>query len=47
MTTENPVATTDPRSRRRFAVYWVVVGPFSALIRWLVLRRLAIHVART
>jgi hypothetical protein len=44
VTTETRVATTDPRSRRRFAVYWVVVGPFSALIRRLVLRRLAIHV---
>ena len=47
VTTETRVATTDPRSRRRFAAYWVVVGPVSALIRWLVLRRLAVHVART
>lgn len=44
VTTETRVATTDPRSRRRFAAYWVVVGPLSALIRRLVLRRLAIHV---
>ena len=43
VTTETRVATTDPRSRRRFAVYWVVVGPVSALIRRLVLRRLATH----
>jgi hypothetical protein len=42
--TETRVATTDPRSRRRFAAYWVVVRPLSALIRWLVLRRLARHV---
>ena len=41
VTTETRVATTDPRSRRRFAAYWVVVGPASALIRRLVLRRLA------
>ncbi len=43
VTTETRVATTDPRSRRRFAAYWVVVGPVSALIRRLVLRRLATH----
>ena len=41
VTTETRVATTDPRSRRRFAAYWVVVGPLSALIRRLVLRSLA------
>jgi len=46
VTTETRVATTDPRSRRRFAVYWVVVGPLSALIRRLVLRRLATHLER-
>lgn len=44
VTTETRVATTDPGSRRRFAAYWVVVGPLSALIRRLVLRRLALHV---
>ncbi len=44
VTTETRVATTDPRSRRRFAAYWVVVGPLSALIRRLILRRLAGHV---
>lgn len=44
VTTETRVATTDPHSRRRFAAYWVVVGPLSALIRRLVLRRLARHV---
>ena len=44
MTTETRVATTDPRSRRRFAAYWVVVGPASALIRRLSLRTLAGHV---
>jgi len=46
VTTETRVATTDPRSRRRFAAYWVVVGPLSALIRRLVLRRLATHLER-
>jgi hypothetical protein len=43
VTTETRVATTDPRSRRRFAAYWVVVGPVSSLIRRLVLRRLAMR----
>jgi len=46
VTTETRVATTDPRSSRRFAAYWVVVGPVSALIRRLVLRRLATHLER-
>jgi uncharacterized protein YndB with AHSA1/START domain len=44
VSTETRVATTDPRSRRRFAAYWVIVGPVSALIRRLILRRLATHV---
>lgn len=46
VTTETRVGTTDPRSRRRFAAYWVVLGPASALIRRLVLRRLAMRVER-
>jgi hypothetical protein len=44
VTTETRVATTDLRSRRRFAAYWLVVGPVSALIRRLILRTLARHV---
>ncbi|MGZ4549818.1 MAG: SRPBCC family protein [Blastococcus sp.] len=44
VTTETRVATTDPRSRKRFAAYWVVIGPVSALIRRLILRRLAMQV---
>jgi hypothetical protein len=43
VTTETRVATTDPHSRQRFAAYWVVIGPLSALIRRLILRRLAMH----
>jgi hypothetical protein len=37
LTTETRIATTDDRSRRRFARYWRVVHPGSALIRlaWL------------
>jgi hypothetical protein len=38
ITTETRTAATDPTSLRRFARYWVLVGPFSALIRRLMLR---------
>jgi hypothetical protein len=35
--TETRVQTTNERARRRFRVYWLAIGPFSALIRrrWL------------
>jgi hypothetical protein len=33
VSTETRVHTTDRASRRRFAAYWLLVGPFSALIR--------------
>lgn len=33
LSTETRVLTTDPVTRRAFARYWFVVGPFSALIR--------------
>jgi hypothetical protein len=37
LSTETRVLASDPRARRAFRVYWLVVGPFSALIRrrWL------------
>jgi hypothetical protein len=38
ITTETRAAATDPASLRRFARYWMLVGPFSALIRRQVLR---------
>ena len=38
ITTETRAAATDPASLRRFARYWLLVGPFSALIRRLTLR---------
>jgi hypothetical protein len=38
ITTETRTAATDPASLRRFARYWMLVGPFSALIRLLTLR---------
>jgi hypothetical protein len=46
ITTETRVVSTDPRSRRRFARYWVLVGPFSALIRRLMLRLVRSDAAR-
>ena len=38
ITTETRTAATDPMSQRRFARYWWFIGPFSALIRRLMLR---------
>jgi hypothetical protein len=41
LTMETRVALTDPSSLRRFRRYWVIVGPFSGLIRQMALRLLA------
>jgi hypothetical protein len=38
ITTETRTVATDPASLRRFSRYWLLVGPFSALIRRLTLR---------
>jgi hypothetical protein len=37
LTTETRVQASDARARRRFRLYWLAIGPFSALIRrrWL------------
>ncbi len=37
LSTETRVAVADERARRAFRVYWLAIGPFSALIRrrWL------------
>ena len=37
LSTETRIAAVDRRARRAFRAYWLVVGPFSALIRrqWL------------
>ena len=40
ITTETRVRCTDAASLRRFRAYWLVVGPFSALIRREMLRTL-------
>jgi hypothetical protein len=38
ITTETRTAATDSTSLHHFALYWILVGPFSALIRRLMLR---------
>ena len=38
VTTETRTATTDPATARRFGRYWTLIGPFSGLIRRLMLR---------
>lgn len=37
LTTETRVACTDPAARRRFMLYWRAIGPFSGVIRRLML----------
>lgn len=43
LSTETRVACADPASLRRFKLYWIVVGPFSGLIRILMLRAIHAH----
>ena len=38
LTMETRVALTDPGSRRRFRRYWMIIGPFSGLIRRMAMR---------
>lgn len=38
LATETRVACTDASARRKFSMYWRVVGPFSGLIRHLMLQ---------
>jgi hypothetical protein len=48
LATETRVYSADSAARRRFHLYWLVVGPFSALIRrrWLAAARRAAEAAR-
>lgn len=48
LATETRVLLTDPASRRRFAAYWLVVRPFSGLVRrsWLAAAKRRAEVAR-
>lgn len=47
LTMETRVALTDEESRRRFRRYWLLIGPFSALIRRMALRLLATEFRRS
>ena len=47
LTMETRVALTDDKSRRRFRRYWLLVGPFSSLIRRMASRMLATEFRRS
>jgi hypothetical protein len=47
LTMETRVAITDDTSRRRFRRYWLVIGPFSSLIRRMALRLLSTELRRS
>lgn len=47
LTMETRVAITDDASRRRFMRYWLVIGPFSSLIRRMALRLLSTELHRS
>jgi hypothetical protein len=47
LTLETRVAITDDESRLRFRRYWLLIGPFSSLIRRMALRLLAAEIHRT
>jgi hypothetical protein len=47
LTMETRVAITDDESRRRFRRYWLLIGPFSSLIRRIALRLLATELRRS
>jgi len=44
LTMETRVGITDDESRRRFRRYWLLIGPFSSLIRRMALRLLAAQI---
>jgi len=46
LSTETRVVCGDAASRRKFLAYWLVVGPFSGLIRRSMLRAIRREVAR-
>ncbi len=46
LTTETRIWCADGRARRRFALYWMLVRPFSGLIRILMLRAVAREATR-
>lgn len=46
VTIETRVAMTDDESRRRFRRYWLVIGPFSSVVRRMALRLVATELDR-
>ena len=42
LSSETRVVATDAGARRRFALYWLVVGPGSSATRWEVLTAVAL-----
>jgi hypothetical protein len=46
LSTETRIACTDAASRRRFRLYWLLVRPFSGLIRIALLRAIAREATR-
>jgi hypothetical protein len=47
LTMDTRVALTDDASRRRFRRYWLIIGPFSSLIRRMALRLVAKELRRS
>jgi hypothetical protein len=47
VTIETRVSITDDDSRRRFRRYWLLIGPFSSLIRRMALRQLGTELRRS
>ncbi len=47
LTIETRVALTDPQSLRRFKRYWILIAPFSDLIRRIALRLVAADLRRS
>ncbi|UPK74453.1 hypothetical protein MU582_18750 [Nocardioidaceae bacterium SCSIO 66511] len=45
--TETRVAATDVTARRRFAAYWLLIRPFSGIIRWAWLRAIRIRAQKS
>lgn len=41
LSTKTRICCTDPVSARRFALYWTLIGPFSGLIRKVMLDSIA------
>jgi hypothetical protein len=43
LSTETRIRALGPQARRRFRIYWLLIGPFSGLLRGAMLRGIAKH----